>query len=74
MTGDKSPSGAPPVAAGAGFCGVVDAVLFLGVLGFWAVAIVALAVAAPLALAITAVTGLFTAGRRRGGWRLVEAG
>jgi hypothetical protein len=64
-----------PKAAGTvrGLSGVVDAVLFLAILGFSAVALLAVALAAPLAIAATAVAGALSAltarNAKRGGWR-----
>jgi hypothetical protein len=53
--------------------GICDAILFVAVLGFSAIALLALALAAPLALAISAVSGaasaLFAGSGRSGGWR-----
>jgi hypothetical protein len=53
--------------------GICDAILFVAVLGFSAIALLALAFAAPLALAISAVSGaasaLFARSGRSGGWR-----
>lgn len=50
-----------------------DALLFVVVLGFSAIALLALALAAPLALAVSAVSGaastIFAADSRRGGWQ-----
>ncbi len=52
--------------------GLCDAILLIAVLGFSAVVLLALAVAAPLALAVSAIAGavsaLFAGARRRGGW------
>lgn len=60
-----------------GLTGLVDAVLFLAILGFSAVALLALALAAPLAIAATAVAGALSAmtasGHKRGGWRVAGA-
>lgn len=57
-----------------GLTGLVDAVLFLAILGFSAVALLAVALAAPLAIAATAVAGALSAmtarGAKRGGWRV----
>lgn len=57
--------------------GLIDAVLFLAILGFSAVALLALALAAPLAIAATAVAGALSAitarGGKRGGWRVAGA-
>ncbi len=67
---------AAPVAEG-GLTGVIDAVLFLAILGFSAIALLALALAAPLAIAATAVAGALSAltarGAKRGGWRIAGA-
>lgn len=53
--------------------GLYDAILFIAVLGFSAVALLALALAAPLALAVSAIAGamsaLFAGAGRQGGWR-----
>lgn len=53
--------------------GICDAILFVAVLGFSAVALLALALAAPLALAVSAVSGaasaFFAGPGRSGGWR-----
>jgi len=50
-----------------------DAILFVAVLGFSAIALLAFALAAPLALAVSAVSGaasaFFAADGRRGGWQ-----
>ncbi len=60
-----------------GLTGFIDAVLFLAILGFSAVALLALALAAPLAIAATAVAGALSAmtarGAKRGGWRVAGA-
>ena len=57
-----------------GLTGVFDTVLFLAILGFSAFALLALALAAPLAIAATAIAGAFSAitagGAKRGGWRV----
>lgn len=57
-----------------GLTGLIDAVLFLAILGFSAVALLALALAAPLAIVATAVAGALSAmtarGAKRGGWRV----
>ncbi len=57
--------------------GLVDAILFLAVLGFSAVALLAFALAAPLAIAVSAGLGAFSAltarNRQRGGWRMAGA-
>ena len=53
--------------------GLYDAFLLLGVLCFSAIALLAIALAAPLALAVSAVAGavsaLFAGAKRRGGWQ-----
>lgn len=63
--------------AGRGLTGVIDAVLFLAILGFSAIALLALALAAPLAIVATAVAGALSAltarGAKRGGWRIAGA-
>lgn len=60
-----------------GFSGVIDAVLFVAILGFSAVALLAFALAAPLAIAITSIlaaaSALTATEGRRGGWRTVGA-
>jgi hypothetical protein len=60
-----------------GVTAVVDAVLFLAILGFSAVALVAFALAAPLAIAVTAAIGALSAATVRNGakrgWRLARA-
>lgn len=66
---------AAEIEAKRGLTGLVDAVLFLAILGFSAVALLALA--APLAIVATAVAGALSAmtasGRKRGGWRVAGA-
>ncbi len=56
--------------------GAVDIILFLAILVFSSVALLALALAAPLAIAATAIAGALSAltarGVKRSGWR--EAG
>lgn len=53
--------------------GLYDAILFIAILGFSAVAMLALALAAPLAIAVSAIAGavsaLFAGAKRRGGWQ-----
>ncbi len=53
---------------------VIDAVLYLGILGFSAVALIAVALAAPLAIVATALAGALSAltarSAKRGGWRV----
>ena len=70
----KPESGAAAPEAKRGLTGVIDAVLFLAILGFYAFALLALALAAPLAIAATAVAGALSAltarGAKRGGWRI----
>jgi hypothetical protein len=60
-----------------GLSGVMDAILFIAILGFSAIALLALAVAAPLAIGISALlaaaSALTARGGRRGGWRIVGA-
>jgi len=60
-----------------GLSGLVDAILFLAILGFSAVALLALALAAPLAIAATALASALSAltarGAKRGGWRIAGA-
>ncbi|MFZ5617934.1 MAG: hypothetical protein ACOZAA_11525 [Pseudomonadota bacterium] len=60
-----------------GLTGLVDAILFLAVLGFSAIAFLALALAAPLAIAVSALFGALSAlsahDRNRGGWRVAGA-
>lgn len=57
-----------------GLTGLIDAVLFLAILGFSAVALLALALAAPLAIAATAFASALSAltarGAKRGSWRI----
>ncbi|MEZ5897714.1 MAG: hypothetical protein R3C40_11425 [Parvularculaceae bacterium] len=48
---------------------LIDAVLFLAVLVFSAAALVVVAIAAPLALAISAVAGVFAKDGHARGWR-----
>lgn len=66
--------GAAVAAERRGLASVIDAVLFLAILGFSAIALLALALAAPLAIAATAVAGALSAltarGAKRGGWRI----
>jgi hypothetical protein len=74
-TGPSVSKGFEPSARG--FAGLIDAVLFLAILGAFAVAIVAIAFAAPLAIAVSAALGALSAvtarhGRRRG-WRTAGA-
>lgn len=63
--------------ARSGLTGFIDAVLFLAILGFSAVALLALALAAPLAIVATAVAGALSAmtarDAKRGGWRVAGA-
>lgn len=60
-----------------GITAIVDAVLYLGILGFSAIALIALALAAPLAIVATALAGALSAmsarGAKRGGWRVAGA-
>lgn len=60
-----------------GLTAIVDAVLFLAILGFSAVALLAFALAAPLAVAVSAVLAAISAlsarTGRRGGWVSVGA-
>lgn len=60
-----------------GLSGLMDVVLFIAILGFFAIALLALAVAAPLAIGVSAVLAAVSAltarGGRRGGWRIVGA-
>lgn len=62
---------------GRGLTGLVDALLFLAILGFSAVALLAVALAAPLAIAASAVAGALSAltarSAKRGGWRAASA-
>ena len=57
-----------------GLTGLIDAILFLAILGFSAIALLALALAAPLAIAASAlasaVSALTVHGAKRGGWRI----
>lgn len=73
----KPETGATEVEVRRGLTGLVDAVLFLAILGFSAVALLALALAAPLAIVATAVAGALSAmtasGHKRGGWRVAGA-
>lgn len=73
----KPERGASAPDAKRGLSGVIDAVLFLALLGFSAIALLALALAAPLAIAATAVAGALSAltarGAKRGGWRIAGA-
>ncbi len=59
-----------------GLTGFVDAVLFLAILCFSAVALLAVALAAPLVIAVSAVLGALSAltarSGRRGGWRVAN--
>lgn len=60
-----------------GFSAVVDAVLFIAILGFSSVAVLAVALAAPLAIVATALAGAVSAvtarGAKRGGWTVARA-
>lgn len=60
-----------------GLTALLDAILFLAVLGFSAIALLALALAAPLAIAVSALLGALSAltarDRTRGGWRVAGA-
>lgn len=51
-----------------------DALILITVLVFSAVAIVLLAIAAPLALAVSAMAGVFAPKHDRWGWRVAQAG
>lgn len=51
--------------------GLMDMVLFIVVLAFTGVAIIAVAIAAPLALAVSAIIG--ARGEHRSGWRPAKA-
>lgn len=84
MTGDKAvlvPStgnaGFGKSGSDRGLSGLVDVLYFLAILAFTAIAILALALAAPLAIIATALAGAvsaFTAGNaKRGGWRIAGA-
>jgi hypothetical protein len=73
----KLETGVAEVGVKRGLTGLVDAVLFLAILGFSAVALLAVALAAPLAIVATAVAGALSAmtanGHKRGGWRIAGA-
>jgi hypothetical protein len=66
-----------PSSGGRGLTGIVDAMLFIAILGFSAVALLAVALAAPLAIAASAVAGALSAltarTAKRGGWRAASA-
>lgn len=70
---DRAKSGERPAF---GMGGLLDALMFIAILGFSAVALLALALAAPLAIAVSAFAGavsaVFARERVRGGWRIVS--
>lgn len=60
-----------------GLTRLIDAVLFLGILGFSAIAMLVVALAAPLAILVTAIAGAISSfgarGAKRGGWTVAGA-
>lgn len=72
-SGDKAVAGRSEQ----GLTEILDALLFLAILGFSAVALLAVALAAPLAIAISAVAGAASAltarTAKRGGWQSAGA-
>lgn len=57
---------------GRGIVGAVDTVMFLGVILFSTVAVLAIALSAPLVIAVSAVAAAFSGETVRGGWRIVR--
>ncbi|MDZ7628047.1 MAG: hypothetical protein U5J99_06515 [Parvularculaceae bacterium] len=55
------------------FSKIYDAILFIAILGFSAIVLLAFALAAPLAVAVSALAGaasvFFAGAKRRGGWQ-----
>lgn len=62
-------AGGAKVVGDRGLDGVVDAILFIAILGFSAIALLAFALAAPLAIALTAGLGAWSAATARRGTR-----